>query len=278
MRTTGWKADAWTGRQEKQSSGLFGLTCTDFPFTIRSAEGEQAFSKSTQSQIIWNAYLCITAGEKKKETERLSLLRLNHSPTSWQNSITSKKGMLSLHCPRHWRMFGCLRLLQRGRKTKKKSPDTVQHRKEAILLWFLSSIWINTYVFSFSCSINTLISVTLLEGQHCLQQCCRFHASSYLYGSDSAKNFLCSSGLALTRSSFTTAWEELQSHNTSARITWHRSTDTVKENPWRTLWDNTVSWLNLELFKKKDDRGQRREEEEGMCVTFPNQPFPISWR
>lgn len=46
-----------------------------------------------------------------------------------------------------------------------------------------------------------------------------FSSFSNLYGSDSAKNFLCSRGLALTRSSFTTAWEELQSHSTSARIT-----------------------------------------------------------
>lgn len=172
--------------------------------------------------------------EKKKETERLSLLRLNHSPTSWQNSITSKKGMLSLHCPRHWRMFGCLRLLRRGRNTKKKKKVQIQSSTGKRLYCYGFIIDLNKYI----CLLVELFykHSHLYNSPRKANTVCSsavdFSALSYLYGSDSARNFLCSSGLALTRSSFTTAWEELQSHNTSARITWDRST-------WRTLWRKT---------------------------------------
>lgn len=51
MRTKGWKADAWKGKQETLSSGLFGLTCTDFHFVIRSAEAKRSLKYTISNNL-----------------------------------------------------------------------------------------------------------------------------------------------------------------------------------------------------------------------------------
>ena len=65
--------------------------------------------------------------------------------------------------------------------------------------------------------------ILLGQSEHTTRLCLRVGRGSHLYGSDSARNFLCSRGLALTLSSFTMAWDELQSHSTSDRITYRHS-------------------------------------------------------